>query len=111
LVPVEEAVHYLTAAPAELFGLRERGRIEHGFAADIVIFDPDTVGSGPVHVVADMPGGSSRLFAEPLGIRGVYVNGVPSIENGVTTGARAGQLLRSGRDTVTVSAGSRNSYR
>ena len=57
LMPVEEAVHHLTARPAALYGLRDRGRLAEGLAADIVVFDPATIGPGPVAMRFDLPGG------------------------------------------------------
>ena len=63
LVGIERAVRELTDAPAQLFGLRERGRLAEGYHADIVVFDPETVGSGEIRTVGDLPGGSERLFA------------------------------------------------
>jgi N-acyl-D-aspartate/D-glutamate deacylase len=103
LWPLERAVEALTDRPAQLFGLRERGRIEPGFHADLVLFDPETIGSGEIHERNDLPGDSLRLFAESTGIRRVFVNGEPIVVDGQPTDARPGQILRSGRDTRTVS--------
>jgi N-acyl-D-aspartate/D-glutamate deacylase len=103
LWPLERAVQALTDRPAQLFGLRDRGRIEVGFHADLVLFDPETIGSGEIHERADLPGNSTRLFAESTGIRRVFVNGEAIVIDGTPTEALPGQILRSGRDTRTVS--------
>jgi N-acyl-D-aspartate/D-glutamate deacylase len=102
LMPLEEAVHHLTGRPAELYGLVERGRLEVGFHADVAIFDPATVGPGPVYTKFDLPGGAGRVYGEAVGIAHVIVNGERCVENGELLAARPGALLRSGRDTTTV---------
>jgi N-acyl-D-aspartate/D-glutamate deacylase len=102
LVSPERAVQLMTDVPAQLFGLRDRGRIEEGAHADLVLFDPDTIGSGPVRTVTDLPADSARLNAGALGVRRVFVGGRVAVADGEATGALAGQLLRSGRDTHTV---------
>ncbi len=102
LLPIEEAIRLMTSAPADLFGLRNRGRILPGAAADLVLFDPRTVAAGPVLNRNDLPGGCGRLFSEATGIARVWVNGVEIVRDGRETGALAGTLLRSGRDTDTV---------
>jgi len=102
LVPVEQAVHMMTAQPAQLFGLRERGLVEEGYAADLFVFDPDTVASEPARLVYDLPGGTARLYAGSHGVVRVLVNGVETVRDGTATGALPGALLRSGRDTVSV---------
>jgi N-acyl-D-aspartate/D-glutamate deacylase len=101
--PVEKAVEALTDRPAQLFGLRERGRIAVGYHADLVLFDPETIGSKEIHERNDLPGGSARLFAESTGIERVFVNGEITIVDGKPTDARPGTILRSGTDTRTVS--------
>ena len=101
---LEHAVHLMTGKPAQLFGLRDRGRIAVGAIADLVLFDPDTVDAAPARLVADLPGGSARLTADATGIAHIFVNGVETVANGVVTGALSGNVLRSGRDTVTVPA-------
>jgi N-acyl-D-aspartate/D-glutamate deacylase len=102
LVPVEKAVRMMTAQPAELFGLRERGLVAEGFAADLFVFDPATVGSEPARLVFDLPGDTPRLFAGSRGVVRVLVNGVESVRDGAATGSLPGTLLRSGRDTASV---------
>jgi N-acyl-D-aspartate/D-glutamate deacylase len=102
VVTLEEAVRLLTDVPASLYGLRGRGRIADGYAADLVLFDPATVGYGPERTRTDLPGGAWRLYAEATGVDRVLVNGEALVLEGAFTGARAGTLLRSGRDTRTV---------
>ncbi len=97
----EEAIHQLTQVPAELFGLRERGVLREGWFADIVVFDPATVGSGPVHMRPDLPCDEPRIYADAYGVEHVFVNGVQIVRNGEHTGALPGLALRSGRDTYT----------
>ena len=102
LATLERAVQMLTDEPAQLFGLRERGRIAEGYHADLVVFDPDTVGAGHARLVADLPGGSARLTADAEGVVRVYVGGVATVVDNAGTGATPGRVLRSGRDTRTV---------
>jgi N-acyl-D-aspartate/D-glutamate deacylase len=104
LVSLERAVAMLTTEPARVFGLRRRGRIASGCAADLVLFDPDVVGAGDVGVLTDLPGGATRLSAPARGISRVMVNGVDLCVEGTLTGATPGTLLRSGRDTSWGSA-------
>jgi N-acyl-D-aspartate/D-glutamate deacylase len=102
LLPLERAIHLMTDAPARLFGLTDRGRVQEGGFADLVIFDPATVDSGPAHRVYDLPGQSLRLTAKSTGVKRVFVNGQTVIVDGEPEGALPGQVLRSGRDTETV---------
>lgn len=102
LVPVERAVQLITQKPAELFGLIDRGTLEPGKLADLVVFDPDTIGSENAHMVADLPGDCARLTADSYGIERVLVNGTAVIVDGQPTGATPGSVLKSGRDTYTV---------
>ncbi len=104
LMPVEEAVHHLTERPARLYGLRDRGVLRAGAHADVVVFDPATVGPGPVHTRFDLPGGAGRVYGGAVGIHHVLVNGVPCVAGETLLDARPGTLLRSGRDTTTVTA-------
>ncbi|MFG2451659.1 amidohydrolase family protein [Streptomyces sp. NPDC048512] len=103
LASLEQAVKMLTDDPARLFGLRERGRVEVGFHADLVLFDPERIDAGKATLVHDLPGDSPRLDSRAIGVRAVWVNGVESIRDDVVTGAVPGTVLRSGRDTHTVS--------
>ncbi|HLY84763.1 MAG TPA: amidohydrolase family protein [Acidimicrobiales bacterium] len=105
LLPLEEAVHYLTDAPAALYGLKDRGRLAAGSWGDVVVFDPETIGPGPVHTRNDLPGGASRIFGGAEGIHHVVVAGSEIVEGAEFTDARPGRILRSGRDTSTVTAG------
>jgi N-acyl-D-aspartate/D-glutamate deacylase len=102
LATLERAVQMLTDDPARLFGLKDRGRVAEGYHADLVVFDPETVGSGPARLVHDLPGGAARLTAEAEGMVRVYVAGVPTVVDNAGTGATPGRILRSGKDTVTV---------
>lgn len=70
-----QAVHKLTQQPAQVLGLKERGVLREGYAADLLLFDPQTVGRGPKHRVFDLPGGAARLNTLANGVHGVWVNG------------------------------------
>ncbi len=100
-LPLEEAVHYLTEVPADLYGLADRGRLASGSRADIVIFDESTVGSEPIAMRYDLPASAGRLYAGGQGIRNVLVSGEEIVCDGVLTDSRPGVVLRSGRDTIT----------
>jgi len=102
LVSLERCVQLMTQIPAELFGLRDRGTIAEGNHADLFVFDPETVDTGEVRLVDDLPGGTARLFADSIGVKRVMVNGTTIVVDGVATDARPGTVLRSGRDTYTV---------
>jgi len=104
LMPLEEAVYHLTDRPARLYGIKGRGRIATGWAADITVFDASTIGPGPAQMRFDLPGGAGRVYGESIGVEHVIVNGVPAVRNNVALGSRPGTLLRSGRDTETVTA-------
>jgi N-acyl-D-aspartate/D-glutamate deacylase len=104
LVPVETAIKLMTSEPASLFGLKDRGVLRDGAIADVVVFDPETVGSEPVRLVHDLPGDSARLTAGSIGVEHVLVNGTAIMADSKPTGATPGTVLKSGRDTVTVTA-------
>ena len=72
---LSQAVHQLTAQPAEFLGLKNRGLLREGYAADLLLFDPQTVGRGPKKRVFDLPLGAPRLHTEAVGVLGVWVNG------------------------------------
>jgi N-acyl-D-aspartate/D-glutamate deacylase len=102
LLPMEEAVEMMTDRPARHYGLRDRGRIAEGFHADLVVFDPATVATLPATVQHDLPGGGERLFAGSRGVSHVFVAGTEVVTGGAVTDRRPGRVLRSGRDTDTV---------
>jgi N-acyl-D-aspartate/D-glutamate deacylase len=102
LLSLEEAVEMMTDRPARHYGLRHRGRVALGWHADLVVFDPAVVGSGPAEVLTDLPGGGERLFARSVGVRHAFVAGREIVADGVMTAERPGTVLRSGRDTETV---------
>ena len=102
VIGLEEAVRLLTDVPARLYGLRERGRLAPGWRADAVIFDPEAIACGPTYTRFDLPAGAGRLYADAIGIDRVLVNGVETVRQGRHSGALAGSVLRSGRDTDTV---------
>jgi N-acyl-D-aspartate/D-glutamate deacylase len=102
VVSLEEGVRQLTDVPARLYGLRERGRIEKGWHADVVVFDANTVACGETYTRFDLPAGAGRLYADADGIEHVLVNGIEIIRGGSETGKRPGTVLRAGRDTKTV---------
>jgi len=104
LLPMEEAIRMLTEVPARVYGLTERGRLQEGWHADVVVLDPDTIGSQKVRMRFDLPTGAPRLYCGADGIDHVLVNGTEIVDHGELTDARPGTLLRSGRDTETVTA-------
>ena len=90
-----EAVRRLTSQPAQIFGMKDRGYIRAGLAADLLLFDPQYVGRGPKRRVFDLPGGAARLTTDATGVHGVWVNGVQVADaRGLLENApRAGHLL------------------
>jgi N-acyl-D-aspartate/D-glutamate deacylase len=91
-----EAVRRLTGQPAALFGVKERGALEPGYHADLLLFDPSTVERGQRHRVNDLPGGHPRLTTAAVGVHGVWVNGVRIVgrDGPLEVGALPGRLLR-----------------
>jgi N-acyl-D-aspartate/D-glutamate deacylase len=96
VLSTERAVRKLTAEPAALFGIRDRGTIEAGKSADLLLFDPATVGRGKPKRVFDLPAGASRLTTPSIGVHGVWVNGTRLADgNGLVADApRPGRVLR-----------------
>jgi N-acyl-D-aspartate/D-glutamate deacylase len=73
---IEEGVRRLTSDPARKYRIPDRGEIRPGAWADLVLFDPQTVGVSNLRRVKDLPGGGARMIREPTGVHGVWVNGV-----------------------------------
>jgi N-acyl-D-aspartate/D-glutamate deacylase len=96
LVSLEEAVRLMTAVPARLFALRDRGTIRSGCFADLVVFDPDRIGPGPLELRNDLPAGAKRLYSEAVGLHHVLVNGSFVVADGKLTYDRPGRVLRRG---------------
>jgi N-acyl-D-aspartate/D-glutamate deacylase len=101
---LERAVWMLSGRPAEVMGIAGRGRLEPGLAADLVVFDPDGIGAGPLRRVHDLPAGADRLISDAFGIDAVIVNGTLVREHGedrvAAAGPLPGRLLRGGRATA-----------
>jgi N-acyl-D-aspartate/D-glutamate deacylase len=94
-ISLEDAVRKLTFQSASAFGLHDRGLIRPGMAADLVVFDPDTISPGELDQVQDFPGGATRMRRLPTGIEHTIVNGEVLIEEGEHTGALPGRVARS----------------
>jgi N-acyl-D-amino-acid deacylase len=92
---LQDAVRRLTSQSAEIFGLLGRGLLREGYAADLLLFDPATVGRGRSHRVFDLPGGAARLHTDAVGVHGVWVNGecVADAEGLRNDAPRAGNLV------------------
>jgi N-acyl-D-amino-acid deacylase len=93
-VTLEEAVRMVTYEPSARWGLHDRGLLRMGLAADILVFDPDTIGANLPTVEHDLPGGSMRLKQTAHGIAATIVNGQILLRNNEHTGAQPGQVLR-----------------
>jgi N-acyl-D-aspartate/D-glutamate deacylase len=91
---LEQAVRMLTLVPATQWGFAERGLIREGMAADLVVFDPDTIAAELPQVVHDLPAGAKRLTQRCRGIAATVVNGEVLLRDGQHTGALPGRLLR-----------------
>jgi N-acyl-D-aspartate/D-glutamate deacylase len=94
---LEAAVHLLTSRSARLYRLRDRGVVAKGWAADLVVFDPDTIGHGARATRRDLPAGAPRIVIDAVGIDHVLVNGcvIRSRGNDVNqAGSRPGRVLR-----------------
>ena len=101
VLTIEQGVRALTSRPAEVFGITDRGRLEVGLPADVVVFDPATIAAAPITRVYDLPAGADRLQSDAIGVDAVIVNGTLLRRNGVDqvdpAGALPGRLLRRGR--------------
>ena len=96
VLTMEEAVRRLTSDPADMFGIKGRGRLQVGAAADVTVFDPATIGSkNRGERRYDLPGGGKRMVMPSKGVEHTFVNGELTYTEGGLTDAHAGQLLRS----------------
>jgi N-acyl-D-amino-acid deacylase len=77
---IQEGIRRLTSHPADLYGIQNRGRLAVGAQADMLLFDPATVGISPAERVADLPGGGRRTIRRPTGVHGVFCNGVKTFD-------------------------------
>jgi N-acyl-D-amino-acid deacylase len=91
-----EAAYQLSGLPAQLFGLRGRGALKAGYAADLLLFDPASVNRGAKQRLRDLPGGAARLVTPAIGVHGVWVNGVrvADARGPLESQPRPGRLLR-----------------
>ena len=89
----EEAVRRLTAVPAALYGIPDRGRLAAGAVADIACVDPERVAMGTPERVRDFPAGASRYIVRPIGIERVLIAGEEFLVGGEWTGAYPGRRL------------------
>jgi len=103
VLTMENAIHKLSKQQADIFGFTDRGVLQEGAHADVVVFDPDTVAPGPLRRVADFPAGAERLTADqPKGMHHLMVNGEWVQRDGTfvdeSRAARPGMLVKPGRD-------------
>jgi len=91
-----EAVKRVTSDVASAYRIADRGRLTPGAWADLLLFDPATVGRGPKRRVNDLPTGATRLDTPAVGVHGVWINGVRTVDQrGPLTGCgRPGRVLR-----------------
>ena len=94
VMPLEEAIRKLTFMVASVFGLYDRGLVRPGMAADLVLFDPQTVRECEPEMVNDLPGGEKRLIQRAIGVKTTMVNGAVLVQDGEHTGAFPGRVLR-----------------
>ena len=92
-LPLETAVQRMTQAPARLHGLRDRGVLAPGGAADLCVIDPERLALAPAELRSDLPGDAPRLFQTGLGYRAVLCNGTATLRDDTPTGAAPGRML------------------
>jgi N-acyl-D-aspartate/D-glutamate deacylase len=96
-LPVEEAVRQITSATADLYGLRDRGRLQPGLVGDLNVIDMERIGLHRPELAHDLPGGARRLVQRPEGYLYTVKSGEVSFDHGQSTGSRLGVLLRGAR--------------
>ncbi|WP_179137617.1 N-acyl-D-amino-acid deacylase family protein [Candidatus Entotheonella palauensis] len=94
IMPLPEAVRKLTSMLTDLLGLKDRGRIQEGQVADLVLFDPETINCLPGEITYDLPAGARRFIQKSTGISYTIVNGQVLMENNEHAGCYPGQVLR-----------------
>ena len=95
IMSLEDAIKKLTFLPASVFGIRDRGLLRPGMAADIFVFDPAKIDLAEPEKVQDLPAGAPRYIQRAKGIHYTVVNGSVLMNNGAHTGAYPGRVLRS----------------
>jgi N-acyl-D-amino-acid deacylase len=90
---LEEGIRRITQVPAALLGFAQRGMVIPGYFADLMVFDPATIGPWKKEKVHDLPGGVTRFQATPKGVFATIVNGTPVVLNGKLTGRRPGTVV------------------
>jgi N-acyl-D-aspartate/D-glutamate deacylase len=88
---LQEAVRRLTSHPADAYRIPGRGRIVAGAAADLLLFDPATVGISRLRAAHDLPGGARRLVRDPVGVHGTWVNGTRTFDGTSILGHASGR--------------------
>ena len=92
---LDRAVHMLTGAQAKAYGLKGRGLIKTGYQADLLLFDPQTVGRNARYLVADLPARAKRFTTDPIGIHGTWINGKQvADQSGLLDVAPPGHIMR-----------------
>jgi N-acyl-D-amino-acid deacylase len=97
---LEEAHYRMSSLPAHAAGFHDRGMLREGYAADIVVYDLNSLDIEPDwtgEVAYDLPGGEWRRVQRSKGYHSIIVNGVETFHDGKCTGATPGKLLRNGR--------------
>lgn len=99
-VTLEEAVASVTSRAADVYRIKDRGRLQPGAWADMILFDPETVGRGPKRRAHDLPTGASRVDTPPVGLHGVWVNGtqVSNLQGPLRLNRMPGSVLRNFSD-------------
>jgi N-acyl-D-amino-acid deacylase len=93
---LEQAVAQVSSKPADIYRIRDRGRLQVGAWADLMLFDPATVGRGEKRRVADLPAGASRVDTPAVGLHGVWINGVRAVDESgaIENCGRPGKVMR-----------------
>ena len=89
---LEGAVKKITSDTAKIWGLKDRGELREGFAADVVVFDAAAIGRGPERPAFDMPGDGMRYVRDATGVEAVVVNGAVAWQAGRYTDAKSGRV-------------------